>query len=99
MEFVPVLISLLNDKKARMFAREALANFGEPVLEALEGFDAVALQEALDACAEANEVSVFAYFPSLRYAVSGQGGGPDLLPMLAVLGKERVLGRLRTFLE
>jgi hypothetical protein len=44
-------------------------------------------------------VKVFAYFPALRYAVSGQGGGPDLLPMLAVLGKERVLGLLRAFVK
>jgi glutamyl-tRNA synthetase len=69
-----------------------------PVLEALEHFDDDVLQEALDAHAAANGVKVFAYFPVLRYAVSGQGGGPDLLPMLAVLGKERVLKRLRTFI-
>ncbi len=70
-----------------------------PVLEILEHFDAIVLQEALDAHAEAKGVKVFNYFPSLRYAVSGQGGGPDLLPMLAVLGKARVLERLRTFIK
>jgi hypothetical protein len=31
--------------------------------------------------------------------VSGQEGGPDLLPMLTVLGKERVLKRLRAFIN
>ena len=70
-----------------------------PVLEGLERFEAVALQNALEAHAEAKGVKVFAYFPALRFAVSGQGGGPDLLPMLTVLGKERVLGRLRDFIE
>ena len=70
-----------------------------PVLETLEHFDAILLQEALDVHAETKGVEVFTYFPSLRYAVSGQGGGPDLLPMLAVLGKERVLERLRTFIK
>ena len=69
-----------------------------PVLEGLERFEAVALQNALEAHAEAKGVKVFAYFPALRFAVSGQGGGPDLLPMLTVLGKERVLGRLRDFI-
>ena len=69
-----------------------------PVLEGLERFEAVALQTALEAHAEAKGVKVFAYFPALRFAVSGQGGGPDLLPMLAVLGKERVLERLRNFI-
>lgn len=70
-----------------------------PVLESLDRFELSALQTALDAHAEAKEVKVFAYFPALRYAVSGQGGGPDLLPMLVVLGKERVLGRLKAFIE
>lgn len=70
-----------------------------PLLEAHEVFDADTLQAALEAHAEANGVKVFAYFPALRYAVSGQGGGPDLLPLLAVLGKGRVLERLRRFVS
>ena len=69
------------------------------VLEELEEFEASALRNALDAHAEAKGVKVFAYLPALRYAVSGQGGGPDLLPMLVVLGKERVLERLNAFIE
>jgi glutamyl-tRNA synthetase len=69
-----------------------------PVLEGVETFDADSLQTALEAHAAAKEVKIFAYFPALRYALSGQGGGPDLLPMLAVLGKARVLGRLKRFI-
>ncbi len=69
-----------------------------PVLEGLESFELTALQAALEGHAAANGVKVFVYFPSLRYAVSGQGGGPDLLPMLALLGKERVLARLQAFI-
>lgn len=69
-----------------------------PVLEGLERFETVALQNALEAHAAAKGVKVFAFFPALRFAVSGQGGGPDLLPMLTVLGKERVLARLRNFI-
>ena len=88
-----VLVKLSKKSDPKALITEVL-----PVLEALEHFDAIALQKALDAHAETKGVKVFAYFPSLRYAVSGQGGGPDLLPMLAVLGKERVLGRLRTFI-
>ena len=70
-----------------------------PVLEGLNRFEISALQAALEPHAEAKGLKVFAYFPVLRYAVSGQGGGPDLLPMLEVMGKERVLGRLKTFVE
>ena len=34
------------------------------------------------------------YFPILRYAVSGMAGGPDLMPALETLGKDRVLKRI-----
>ncbi len=37
----------------------------------------------------------FAWFPVTRFAVSGRAGGPDLLPMLALLGPHRTLTRLR----
>jgi len=69
-----------------------------PVIEGIETFSADALQAGLEAHAESKGAKVFAYFPALRYALSGQGGGPDLLPMLAVLGQERVLARLKTFI-
>ena len=74
-------------------AREIL-----PVLEGLESFDEATVRSALEAHAETNGAKVFAYFPMLRYAVSGQSGGPDLMPMVAVLGKETVLRRLRDFI-
>ena len=69
-----------------------------PVLEGLEIFTADHLKAALEGHAEANGQKVFAYFPSLRFAVSGTGSGPDLLPMLEVMGRERVLGRIRRFI-
>lgn len=70
-----------------------------PVLEGLESFDAETLKSALEAHADAQGQKIFAYFPALRYALSGVGGGPDLLPMLEVMGRERVLGRLRRFIN
>lgn len=75
-----------------------LAGIG-PKLEALEDFDAESLRVALEAHAEVEGQQIFAYFPALRYAVSGLGGGPDLLPMLEVLGREKVLGRIRRFIN
>ena len=41
----------------------------------------------------------FAWFPITRFSVSGTGGGPDLIPMLVVLGKDRVLSRMDAFPE
>jgi len=66
-----------------------------PVLETVEPFKAEAIGSALESFAEAKGQKLFAYFPALRFAVSGQAGGPELLPMLEVMGKERVLTRLR----
>jgi glutamyl/glutaminyl-tRNA synthetase len=91
----------LDEKTGNKIAKKADPKelLGEivPVLEATD-FDADALQAALEAHAESKDVKVFAYFPALRYALSGKGGGPDLMPMLVVLGKERVLARLKAFI-
>ena len=57
------------------------------------------LEAKLTTIAEANERKLFAYFPVIRMATSGLTGGPDLLPMLSVMGKVRVLPRLQSFLE
>jgi glutamyl-tRNA synthetase len=69
-----------------------------PLLESIKSFDADSLKSALETHAESKDQKVFAYFPALRYATSGQGGGPDLLPMLAVMGRERVLTRIKQFI-
>jgi glutamyl-tRNA synthetase len=68
-----------------------------PILESIKSFDAGNLKSALETHAESKDQKVFAYFPALRYATSGQGGGPDLLPMLSVMGRERVLTRIKQF--
>jgi glutamyl/glutaminyl-tRNA synthetase len=57
------------------------------------------LESSIQAIAEANERKIFAYFPVIRMATSGLTGGPDLLPMLSVMGREMVLPRLQSFLE
>jgi glutamyl-tRNA synthetase len=69
-----------------------------PILESIKSFNADNLKSALETHAESKNQKVFAYFPALRYATSGQGGGPDLLPMLAVMGRERVLARIKQFI-
>jgi glutamyl/glutaminyl-tRNA synthetase len=70
-----------------------------PIFESIEAFDSDSLKNALEAHAEAKDQKVFAYFPALRYATSGQGGGPDLLPMLAVMGRDRVVARIKRFID
>lgn len=69
-----------------------------PILESIKSFDTNSLKSALETHAESKDQKVFAYFPALRYASSGQGGGPDLLPMLVVMGRERVVARIKRFI-
>ena len=69
-----------------------------PLLEAHDCFTANAIYEALQDYSESQGVKVFFYFPALRFALSGQSGGPDLMPMLEVLGRARVVRRLQAFL-
>lgn len=69
-----------------------------PRLETIDHFAAEALKSELEGHAEAKGQKVFAYFPALRFACSGQGGGPDLLPMLEVMGRQRVVARIKNFI-
>lgn len=70
-----------------------------PLLAGLVSFDAISMQSTLEAYANEQGKKVFAYFPAIRFATSGQAGGPDLLPMLEVMGRERVTQRLQAFIE
>ena len=70
-----------------------------PLLTNIGNFDANSIQSALEAHAQQLGKKVFAYFPAIRFATSGQAGGPDLLPMLEVMGRERVSQRLQAFIK
>lgn len=70
-----------------------------PVLDAVGDWNAEAIQRGVEQVAETFGEKAFGYYPPLRMAVSGQGGGPDLMPLLAALGKPRVLRRLHNFVE
>ncbi len=70
--------------------REELA-----VLEGVEPFTAEATDAALHALAEKTGRGMGDLVHPVRVAVSGTGVGPGLFDMLAVMGKERVLRRIR----
>lgn len=65
-----------------------------PVLREVEPWTADRIGQAIGDHAASKGEKPFAYFPALRYQVTGQGGGPDLLRTLEVLGKEETLARL-----
>jgi len=88
--------------RARVFKKgEPLARLAElgPALEAVYTWDEVHLDQAILDLADKKGQRKFDYFPVARLAVSGQAGGPDLLALLRVLGRERVLARLKRFAE
>lgn len=70
------------------------------VLEKTEPFTAAALEPAVRTFCEANCGGAFgAIVHPLRVAVSGRGEGPGLFEMLEILGRERVVSRVRRTLE
>lgn len=64
-------------------------------LESLDNFDAAGIEAALQAFAEEREMKAGPMFIVSRLSVSGMSGGPDLFPMMATVGQEAVVRRLR----
>ncbi|MGF1530143.1 MAG: glutamate--tRNA ligase [Puniceicoccaceae bacterium] len=108
MEGLPEMLSFLfqenemGDPKARV----RLESMENPVqratelkagLEALPEWSVGEIDGYLARDAEARGGTVFEVFPLLRYAVTGKGGGPDLVPLLAGLGSDYVLRKLESF--
>jgi len=65
------------------------------ILQGLEKFDAETVNKALHDFVEQGGLKFGDVMPPLRIAVSGQQSGPDLAPVLAILGKDNVLARIR----
>lgn len=66
----------------------------QPCLRALQTWNQTDIDSAFNNLAAEKQLKPFAWYPIVRFAVSGTNSGPDFLPMLEVLGKERVLDRL-----
>lgn len=65
------------------------------VFQTLEPFDAETVNQTLHDFVEQGGLKFGEVMPPLRIAVSGQQSGPDLAPVLALLGRESVLARIR----
>ncbi len=64
--------------------------------EALEPFDAAAAESALRALADETGEKAGAFIHPARFAISGSTSGPSLFEAMEVLGRERVVARLRS---
>lgn len=69
-----------------------------PHLEKVADFaDTAAVDAAFAAAATEAGGKPTDFFAPLRFAISGLGSGPDMHPLLATLGKEKVVARLKRF--
>jgi glutamyl-tRNA synthetase len=75
-------------------AKEILPRLHD-AFSAVNSFDAATLEATLKECATSLNVKTAALVHPCRVAVSGRTVGPSLYGMLEVLGRERVLARLR----
>jgi glutamyl-tRNA synthetase len=64
------------------------------IFQGLECFDEAGTDQALHRFVEASGLGFGAVMAPVRIAVSGMPSGPDLFPLLGVLGRERVLARI-----
>jgi glutamyl-tRNA synthetase len=91
--------------KAKILKKGNAAELAGQVQAALgnippESWTADSLDAAFAGLAEANgEEKPFKWWPLTRFAVSGVSSGPDFLPMLEIMGRDTVLGRLKRFQE
>jgi glutamyl-tRNA synthetase len=69
------------------------------IFQTLENFDAETVNTALHNFVEQGGLKFGDVMPPLRIAVSGQQSGPDLAPVLAILGKEKSIARIENTLR
>ena len=69
------------------------------IFESLETFDEAGTDKALHNFVESSGLGFGAVMAPVRIAVSGVQSGPDLFPLLAVLGRDRVLERICRTIE
>ncbi len=84
-------------------AKEKVFKKGDPIARLVEiremlksesNFDGQALHDKICEAAESKGLKLAEYFSPLRLAVSGLAGGPDMVPMLDLLGGGRVSKRI-----
>ncbi|MBI9021298.1 MAG: glutamate--tRNA ligase [Verrucomicrobia bacterium] len=69
------------------------------IFQTLETFDEATVDKALHDFVEQSGLGFGAVMPPIRIAVSGQQSGPDLAPVLTILGKDNVLARIAKTIE
>ena len=93
-EEFPIDADAVNKRLNAPGARQQLAALAD-ALATLPAFDAASIEAALRTTAESLGLKPADLIHPARVATSGQPGGPSLFHMLEVIGKDRVLTRIR----
>ncbi|MEO1654782.1 MAG: glutamate--tRNA ligase [Bacteroidota bacterium] len=86
-------------KKWKDDSREFLISFAQLLDESDKPWQADELKALLEAHLEAKEMKIGKAMPGLRLALTGRGGGPDLMQVMEILGQEESLRRFKVALE
>lgn len=98
--FFTDVVEIDGTARAKVFKKgEPAARLQEllPSLDLLDDWSEAGLEACFGAVAGQHGQKPTAYFPITRLAATGQGGGVPLFGLLSVLGKAKVLARLKTF--
>jgi glutamyl-tRNA synthetase len=81
-------------KKKWNDASEALISEWAKVLSSIDSFNAENIEKEFKSFLEQKQLGMGAVLPLFRLAVTGQGAGPSMFEIAALLGKEEVLKRM-----
>jgi len=86
-------------KKWKPDAADALLAYAEVLKESHEPLTAESARQQLQQVLEDRQMGLGKVMPALRLALTGQGGGPDLMSTMEVLGRKEVVSRIRQAVE
>lgn len=82
------------NKKWMEEAPVTLSAYAEAILDADDSLPAEAAKEVLMRVLAQQDVKIGKIMPALRLALTGESGGPDLMQIIAVLGRDEVVNRI-----
>ena len=82
-------------KKWKPEASDALLAYAEALEGSEEKLSAENAKQQLQQVLEDRQIGLGKVMPALRLALTGQGGGPDLMSTMEVLGHQEVVSRIR----
>ena len=85
-------------KKWTQEAVDALTSYKDEIGK-IDSLTAIVAKEQLEQITEKIGISIGRVMPALRLSLTGQGGGPDLMAIIEVLGKDEVTNRISTAIE